>query len=62
LKGKAMLEFMKSSDFARFVVYALTAAGVTFDPAQIEIIVAGGFALSALIHAVRAGMKARKSA
>jgi hypothetical protein len=57
-----MLEFMKSSDFARFVVYALTAAGVTFDPAQIEIIVAGGFALSALIHAVRAGMKARKSA
>ena len=54
-----MLTFIKSSDFARFVVYALTALGVTIDPAQIEVIVAGGFALSALIHAVRAGIKAK---
>lgn len=52
-----MLNFIKSSDFARFVVYALTAAGITFDPAQIELIVAGGFAASALIHAIRAAIK-----
>lgn len=55
-----MFDFLKTSDFARAAVYGLTALGVVIDPAQIEAIVAGGFALSALIHSIRAAFKNKK--
>ena len=49
-----MLDFIKTSDFARFVVFGLTAVGIQIDPEQVNAITAGGLALVALIHAVRA--------
>lgn len=55
-----LFTFLKSSDFARFAVYALSAAGVVIEPQYIEAIVAGGFALSATIHAIRGVFNAKK--
>ena len=52
-----IVNFLKSSDFIRALVYIGTAIGVTLDPSQIEAIVAGGFALSGLVHAVRGAAK-----
>lgn len=52
-----LLNLFKSSDFIRAVAFVLTAIGVVVEPAQIDIIVAGGLAFVGLVHAVRAAIK-----
>lgn len=54
------LNLVKSSDFIRAMVYVGTALGITINPEHIEAIVAGGFALSGIVHAIRAGIKKDK--
>lgn len=53
------LNFLKSADFARFVLYGLTAIGLTVDPLMITQIITGTFALASFIYAVRAYLKAK---
>ena len=46
---------ISSPGFWRGVVYFITAAGITLDPAQENAIIAAGLAVSGLIHAFAAG-------
>ena len=46
-------KFLQSADFARAVIFLGTSAGVALDPTQIQAIVAGGFALIGVLHALR---------